>query len=114
VVLGDDVWFAGHSVWTYAIFSGGIIALIATIALVFGNMASSLHCAYANASNPGPDYWIAFLPFVAALCFLSQSLTSNPFDERLASIFIGLMVGLPQSFIVRASWIHSSQPPEHV
>ncbi|MEP4078303.1 hypothetical protein [Haloferula sp.] len=113
MVLGDDVWFAGHSTWTYALFSGGVIALIAYLALIFGNMAASLLSARANASHSGPDYWIAFLPFVAACCVLSQSVTANPFDERLASIFIGLMVGLPQVFYVRASWIHSSRPPDH-
>lgn len=112
--LGGEVWFAGHSIWTYALFSGGFIALIAYLALIFGNMAASLFTACANASHPGPDYWISFLPFVAALCVMSQSITSNPFDERLAAIFIGLMVGLPQAFNVRASWIHSCQPPKHV
>jgi hypothetical protein len=114
MVLGDEVWFAGHSIWTYALFSGGVIAVVAYLVLIFGNMAASLISARANASHPGPDYWIAFLPFVAACCVLSQSITTNPFDERLASIFIGLMVGLPQTFTVRASWIHSSRPPEHV
>ena len=113
MVLGEDVWFAGHSIWTYSLFSGGVIALIAFLALMFGNMAASLLTARANASLPGPDYWIAFLPFVAMCCVLSQSVTTNPFDERLAAIFIGLMVGLPQAFTVRASWIHSSFTRDH-
>jgi len=57
--------------------------LIAYLTLIFGNMVSSLLAARANANHPGPDYWIAFLPFVAACCVLSQSITTNPFDERL-------------------------------
>ncbi|MEM1086029.1 MAG: hypothetical protein AAGI48_18105 [Verrucomicrobiota bacterium] len=109
--LGVDVWFAGHSVWTYALFSGGAIAFIAYLALIFGNMAASLLAARANASLPGPDFWLAFLPFVSAACLLSMSVTSNPFDERLAALIFGLMVGLPQAFFIRASWIHSSRNP---
>ncbi|MGB6223376.1 O-antigen ligase family protein [Haloferula sp.] len=114
MVLGEDVWFAGHSVWTYALFSGGVVAFVAYVALFIGNMVLSLLAARDNASHPGPDYWLAFLPFISVCCVLSQSITTNPFDERLASIFIGLMVGLPQAFNIRASWIHSSHQPGHV
>lgn len=106
--LGEDVWFAGHSVWTYSLFSGGVIALLAYLALLFGNMIHSLRAAHANSSDPGPDQWLAFLPFIATCCLVSESLTSNPFDERLAALIFGVMIGLSQAFFVRASWIHSS------
>lgn len=105
--IGDDVWFAGHSTWTYSLFSGGVIGLLAHIALLTGTMAASLLAARANASDPGPDQWLAFLPFIAACCLLSETLTSNPFDERLAAMIFGVMAGLPQAFLVRASWIHA-------
>ena len=59
----------------------------------------------------GPDQWLAFLPFVAACCLLSETLTSNPFDERLASMIFGVMAGLSQAFLVRASWIHAGERP---
>lgn len=108
VQLGEDVWFAGHSTWTYALFSGGVIGVTAHLLLVFGIMGFSLRAARSSASDPGPDVWLAFLPFVAACCLLSESATSNPFDERLAALIFGMMAGLPQAFIVRASWIHSS------
>lgn len=106
---GHEVWFAGHSVWTYALFSGGGIALLAYLGLIGGTMASSLRAARANASDPGPDQWLVFLPFVAACCLLSESLTSNPFDERLAGMTFGMMAGLSQAFMVRASWIHAAR-----
>lgn len=109
--IGNDVWFAGHSTWTYSLFSGGIIGLLAHLGLIGGVMAASLSAARANASDPGPDQWLAFLPFVAACCLLSESLTSNPFDERLAAMIFGVMAGLSQSFLVRASWIHAGQRP---
>jgi len=109
--LGNDVWFAGHSTWTYSLFSGGMIGLLAHLALIGGVMAASLTAARANASDPGPDQWLAFLPFVAACCLLSETLTSNPFDERLAAMIFGMMAGLSQSFLVRASWIHAGLRP---
>ncbi|MCW1913681.1 hypothetical protein OJ996_08850 [Luteolibacter sp. GHJ8] len=109
--IGDDVWFAGHSTWTYSLFSGGVIGLLAHVTLIGGVMAASLGAARANASDPGPDQWLAFLPFIAACCLLSETLTSNPFDERLASMIFGVMAGLSQSFLVRASWIHARLRP---
>ncbi|WP_367874361.1 hypothetical protein [Luteolibacter sp. Populi] len=105
--IGNDVWFAGHSTWTYSLFSGGVIGLLAHLSLIGGVMAASLLAARANASHPGPDQWLAFLPFIAACCLLSESLTSNPFDERLAAMIFGVMAGLSQSFLVRASWVHA-------
>jgi len=111
--LGTEVWFAGHSTWTYALFSGGAIGVTAHLLLIFGVMGFSLRAARSSASDPGPDQWLAFLPFVAACCLLSETATSNPFDERLAALIFGLMAGLPQSFIVRASWIHSSPATTH-
>lgn len=106
--LGEEVWFAGHSTWSYALFSGGVISITAHLALLFGVMGFSLRAARSSASDPGPDIWLAFLPFVAACCLLSETATSNPFDERLAALIFGMMAGLPQAFIVRASWIHSA------
>lgn len=107
--VGDDVWFAGHSIWTYSLFSGGLIGLLSHVCFIGGVMAVSLMAAKANASDPGPDQWLAFLPFMAACCLLSESLTSNPFDERLAAMIFGVMAGLSQAFLVRASWIHAGR-----
>lgn len=103
----DEIWFAGHSIWTYGLLSGGVIALASYLILFGGTAACSLLAARANASDPGPDQWLAFLPFVATCCLLSESLTSNPFQERLIGIIFGLMAGLPQAFMVRSSWIHT-------
>lgn len=107
----DDIWFAGHSVWTYGLLSGGVIALASYLVLFGGTAAASLLAARANASDPGPDQWLAFLPFVATCCLLSESLTANPFQERLVGIMFGMMAGLPQAFMVRSSWIHTAARP---
>ncbi len=103
-----DLWFAGHSTWTYSMFSGGIIALLAQIALFVGIIAASLKAAAANASHPGHDQWLAYLPFISTIALMSETITANPFDERLVGILVGMMAGLPQAFLVRASWLHAS------
>lgn len=108
--LGVDVWTVGHSTWSYALFSGGVLALAAYGLLTIGTMVTSIRSARANATFPGPDQWLAFLPFVATCCLLSETLTSNPFNERLAGMTFGMMVGLSQAFFIRASWIHRSLP----
>ncbi len=107
----DDIWFAGHSVWTYGLLSGGVIALISYLVLFAATGAFSLTAARANSSDPGPDQWLAFLPFVATCCLISETFTANPFQERLTGILFGMMVGLSQAFIIRASWIHTTARP---
>lgn len=81
--ISRDIWYAGHSVWTYALFSGGVIGLAAFAGLFASTVVLSLRSAAANARLPGPDYWLLFLPTVATFCLLSESATSNAFDERL-------------------------------
>lgn len=104
--LGTDMWFAGHSTWTYALFSGGVIGVVVMVAFFISVMASSLIAARLNATEPGPDQWLAFLPFIVIFSLMSETLTSNPLHERLAGMIIGMMAGLSQSSFVRASWIH--------
>lgn len=102
-----EIWFAGHSIWTYGLLSGGVIAVLSYLLLFGGTAVFSLASARANASDPGPDQWLAFLPFIATCCLISETLTANPFQERLTGILFGMMAGLPQAFMVRASWIHT-------
>lgn len=108
----EEIWFAGHSVWTYGLLSGGMIAVAAYLILLGSTAALSLGAARVNSSDPGPDQWLAFLPFVATCCLISETLTANPFQERLTGILFGMMAGLSQAFIVRASWIHASARPQ--
>lgn len=107
----DDIWFAGHSTWTYSLLSGGVIALSSFVILLISVALYSLISARANAMDPGPDQWLAFLPFVATCCLISISMVANPFQERLVGIIFGMMAGLPQAFMVRSSWIHTAARP---
>jgi hypothetical protein len=112
--ISRDIWYAGHSVWTYALFSGGVIGLAAFAGLFASTVVLSLRSAAANARLPGPDYWLLFLPTVATFCLLSESATSNAFDERLLGILFGATFGLAQAGFIRASWIPAetaSRPP---
>jgi len=82
-----------------------VIGLLAHLLLFSTAAIQSLRSAFANARLPGPDIWLAFLPFVATLCFLSETATANPFFERQAGMLFGITVGLSQAFFVRAGFI---------
>lgn len=103
--MSSDIWYAGHSIWTYSMFAGGFIALTAFIGLFITVISFSIASAAANAKNPGPDYWLIFLPAVSALCILSESATSNPFDERLLGMIFGATFSFAQAGFLRASWL---------
>ncbi|GHC63908.1 hypothetical protein [Roseibacillus persicicus] len=110
-LMSSDIWFAGHSIWTYSLFSGGFIALTAFIGLFVAAIAFSISSAAANASSPGPDYWLLFLPAVASICILSESATSNPFDERLLGMIFGATFSFAQAGYVRAFHLRNADTP---
>lgn len=110
-LMSSDIWYAGHSIWTYSLFCGGFIALFAFIALFVTAIVLSIASAAANASRPGPDYWLLFLPAVVAVCILSESATSNPFDERLLGMLFGSTFSFSQAGFVRASWMKRNAVP---
>ena len=109
--ISSDIWYAGHSIWTYSLFSGGFIALLAFIGLFIASIAYSIASAAANAKNPGPDYWLLFLPAVTAICILSESATSNPFDERLLGMIFGATFSFSQAGFIRVHQIKSGNLP---
>ena len=109
--VSSDIWYAGHSIWTYSLFSGGFIALTAFIGLFVGTIAYSVSSAAANARSPGPDYWLLFLPAVASICILSESATSNPFDERLLGMIFGATFSFSQAGFIRAHQLRTAGAP---
>lgn len=106
--MSSDIWYAGHSIWTYSLFSGGLIALTAFIGLFVATIAFSISSAAANASSPGPDFWLLFLPAVASICILSESATSNPFDERLLGMIFGATFSFSQAGFVRSHYLRNA------
>ena len=105
VFRGDytSVNFPGHSIWTYALFSGGIIGL----GFYAGLFLVGTYWAYRSVRHlvAVPEYplEIAFLPCISLVGFLSLSLTFNPFIERASAITIGVMFAFPQ-FLIMAAW----------
>ncbi|MEM7699294.1 MAG: hypothetical protein AAF236_12930, partial [Verrucomicrobiota bacterium] len=85
-----EIYSAGHSIWTYTLFSTGWIGIALTLAAFFVPMLFSLWAAYLNSKTVmGPRAWDSFLvwlPFVAMWATLSESITRNPFDERFTGV----------------------------
>jgi hypothetical protein len=105
----DEIFSAGHSIWTYTLFSTGFIGIAITLLSFFIPMGLSLHAAWLNSRTVmGPRAWdsfLVFLPFVAMWATLSESVTRNPFDERFTGVLFAFMMALPQFFYNRAFYL---------
>ncbi len=97
--LNEVNFFPGHSTWIYAIFSGGYFGLAIYILLFIAAIAFAWRV-HQKFSQPGipPDEYRA-LPLIATLCYLSQTLTANPFGDRFAGLILGLIFVYPQAFL---------------
>jgi hypothetical protein len=95
-----EIWFPGHAIWTYAIFSGGFLSLLFHIA--FFGLATGIawKAGRRAAALDAVPLHLGWLPFAGMLAFLSASLTFNPFIERAAGLVLGFIAALPQ-FIMR-------------
>ena len=107
--FADTIYTAGHSIWTYTLFSGGVIGVLVTLAMFAITMGYSLRAAWQNSQTVmGRWAWDAhlmFLPFVAMLATLSESITRNPFDERFTGVLFGFIAALPQFYFNRACYL---------
>ncbi|MDF1658660.1 MAG: hypothetical protein P1U58_13675 [Verrucomicrobiales bacterium] len=106
----DEIYTAGHSIWTYTLFATGFVGIGLTLLAFFIPMGLSLHAAKLNSKTVmGPRAWdsfLVFLPFVAMWAVLSESITRNPFDERFTGVLFGFMMALPQFFYNRACFLN--------
>jgi hypothetical protein len=98
-----EVKFPGHSIWTYATFSGGIIGLGCYLALFLGSTFWAFQSTRRLRLKPDFPLDIAYLPFVGLVGYLSLSLTFNPFIERASAITIGMLMTFPQ-FLILSAW----------
>ncbi len=88
-------WYASHNVFTYALFFGGIYALWWQIWIYLRFLQYAKGC-YMRIIEES-DYRVRSAIFATALfCILtiSQSITSNPFGERLSAAYFGLCAGM--------------------
>jgi hypothetical protein len=104
------VKFPGHSVWTYATFSGGILGLLFYLGLFVGSTWWALKATRKLRTGSNFPLDIAYLPFVGLVGFLSLSLTFNPFIERASAISIGMLMTFP-AFLIRSAWQQRNAPP---
>ncbi len=105
----DEIFSAGHSIWTYTLFSTGFIGIGIVLLSFFIPMGLSLHAARLNSRTVmGPRAWdsfLIFLPFISMWATMSESITRNPFDERFTGVLFGFMMALPQFFYNRAFYL---------
>ena len=95
-----EIWFPGHAIWTYAIFSGGFFSLLMHTAFFAGAIGIAWKAGKRAVATGAVPLHLAWLPFVGMLAFVSASLTFNPFIERAAGLVLGFIAALPQ-FILR-------------
>jgi hypothetical protein len=95
-----DIWFPGHAIWTYAIFSGGFFSLLCHVLLFGLGIGIAWRAGMEAVRRGGVPLHLAWLPFVASIAFTSASLTFNPFIERSAGLVLGIVFALPQ-FVLR-------------
>lgn len=95
-----EIWFPGHAIWTYAVFSSGVAGLCCHV--LFFAMAAGMawRAGKLAALTPGMPLHLAWLPFCGILAFVGASLTFNPFIERAAGLVLGFLAALPQ-FVMR-------------
>ncbi len=98
-----EIRFPGHSIWTYAVFSGGILGGLIYVGLFAGALFIALRSTRLLQVTRDYPVEVAFLPFIALMAFLSQSLTFNPFIERAGGLVLGIVIGFPQ-FLYAHAW----------
>jgi hypothetical protein len=98
-----DVRFPGHSIWTYAVFSGGVLGGIVYPEIFAAAVVVAFRSARGLVQVRTWPLELAFLPFIALLAYLSQSLTINPFIKRAGGLVLGIVMGFPQ-FFYTAAW----------
>jgi hypothetical protein len=99
-----DIWFNAHSLWTYTVFSTGLIGLLFHLAFFAGAAVNGLvavrHCTAIGRADGAS--WLGFLPLFVVCCLLSESFTSNQLAERLTGVMVGLAAGVPQAVLMTA------------
>ncbi|MDF1755350.1 MAG: hypothetical protein P1U89_21355 [Verrucomicrobiales bacterium] len=104
-----DIYSAGHSIWTYTLFSRGFVGVFLLLLSFFVCMGMSLHTFYLNsrtvAGKRSPDIFLVAFPFVAMWAVLSESITLNPFDERYTGVLYGFILAFPQFFYNRICYL---------
>jgi hypothetical protein len=101
--FSQPIWFNGHSVWTYTLFSGGLLGILFHITLFISLCILGLRAVRVQSDHPDPETWTGFLPLFVVGCLLVESVTSNQLAERLTGVMLGLAGGVPQALMMRSA-----------
>jgi len=102
-----EIWFPGHAIWTYAVFSGGFVSLAMHCAFFLIAVVIAWQAGRRATRTGAVPLHLGWLPFAGMLAFLAASLTFNPFIERAAGLVLGFIAALPQ-FILRDALQHAA------
>ncbi len=92
-------WVPGHSPFTYALFFGGLVALIWQIYVLLYPIISAIKgLNLLKNSSDQLCLQIAIFSFASLVLYLSQCFTSNPINDRISAMFIGLTIGINSNY----------------
>lgn len=97
--FSEPIWFNGHSVWTYTLFSTGGVGVLCHVAFFCAVVVVALRVVRGQAAAADPEAWLGFLPVLMVFCLLSESVTSNQLAERLTGVMLGMAAGAPQALV---------------
>ncbi|MEZ5432640.1 MAG: hypothetical protein R3F31_16000 [Verrucomicrobiales bacterium] len=96
----EEIYTAGHNLWTYTTFASGIIGLLCLITFVVSPSINALRgVRLLSRLTPGgqiPDLHIVCFPAIAMWTLVATSILENPFDFRLTGSFTGIVAAIPQ------------------
>jgi hypothetical protein len=89
------LWTAGHSPFNYALFFGGLPALIWQGWIFLYPLLKNLSIlSWFRRVNDARLLQIYIFNLLSLILYLSQCLTMNPFAERMAAQLLGLSIGM--------------------
>jgi len=111
----EEIYTAGHSLWTYALFSGGVIGVVCWLLLFAIPIFSSIRSGALLSRLPAPEndgqLHLVYFGAVALWTMFCSSILENPFDDRLAGPLTGIAAGLPQYYFNRAWHLRQCDHP---
>jgi hypothetical protein len=88
-------WWASHSPFTYAMFFGGVPALIWQLWIFYIPISSGLSQLAVMRRQNDSSILINYLTsMLSVLLYLSMSITANPLGERMSAQLLGCSVGI--------------------
>lgn len=91
----QSMWHTGHSAFTYALFFGGVIGLVWQIWIFVAPMRRmAVLRTWLRGTSDGQVLQAVMFNALSVVLYLSQSITANPFGERISAQFLGLSIGM--------------------